>query len=144
MPAPQRSRRSNGFLFGCLASGFVVVALVVGAIIYAGWFMSAGYKNDPDLKNALAMVRASPVAQSVLGVPIAVEGMESETFSTATGDGKTVSYTVKLKGARAEGQVHVMLHSDGGEMKVVSIVLTGPGNERYTLSSQQTAPASSI
>ena len=75
---------------------------------------------------------------------IAIESMESETFSAITGKGKTVSYTMKLKGSRAEGQLHVMLHSAGGEMKIVSMVLTGPDNERYNLTAPQTGPSNSI
>lgn len=119
---------------------------MVGALaLYGGWFFSQGFKHDRNLETAMAAVRGNAVAHAVLGDGIAVESMESETFSAVTGKGKTVSYTVKLKGNRAEGQLHVMLHSTGGNMKIVSMVLTGPDNERYNLTaSSGTTPSSSI
>jgi hypothetical protein len=143
-PAPV-PRRSNGILWGCVGSLLVVAALVGGLLLYGGWFFLDGFKNDRDLETALAVVRGNPVAHAVLGDSIAIEGMESETFSAATGSGKTVSYTVRLKGNRAQGQLHVMLHSAGGDMKIVSMVLTGPDNARYNLTSPEAAaPSNSI
>ena len=142
-PPPRRTGR--GLVLGCLGLTVLIIAAIAGLGLYASWTMNEGYRNDPHLKSALEMVRASPVAQSVLGAPIDVEGMQSEAFTTTSGVGRTVSYTVKLKGARAEGSVHVMLHSEGGDMKIVSVVLTGPDDERYTITSQQqTAPPNSI
>jgi hypothetical protein len=137
-------RRSNGFLWGCL--GLIVAAVAVaGALtLYGGWFLSQGFKHDRNLEAAMAVIRVSPVAHAVLGDGIAIESMESETFSAVTGKGKTVSYTVKLKGNRAEGQLHVMLHSAGGDMKIVSMVLTGPDSERYNLTASGSVPSSSI
>ena len=141
---PEPVRRSQGCLWGCLGSILVVAALAGGLIVYGGWFFSHGFKTDHNLETAMAAVRLSPVAHAVLGEGIAIESMESETFSAITGKGKTVSYTMKLKGSRAEGQLHVMLHSAGGEMKIVSMVLTGPDNERYNLTAPQTGPSNSI
>jgi len=143
-PVPPR-HAGRRFVLGCFGFGALALVVLAGLAFYASWTMTQAYRNDPHLKSAIAMVRASPVAQSVLGAPIDVEDMESEAFTTTTGTGKTVSYTVKLKGARAEGSVHVMLHSDGGDMKIVSVVLTGPDDERYTIDAeQQAAPANSI
>ena len=137
-------RRSHGCLWGCLGSLAVVAAIAGGLIVYGGWFFAQGYKSDGNLDTAMAALRTNPVAHAVLGDGIAIESMESETFSAVTGKGKTVSYTVKLRGNRAEGQLHVMLHSAGGDMKIVSMVLTGPDNERYNLTASQTQPSSSI
>jgi len=137
-------RRSHGCLWGCLGSLAVVAAIAGGLIVYGGWFFAQGYKSDRNLDTAMAALRTNPVAHAVLGDGIAIESMESETFSAVTGKGKTVSYTVKLRGNRAEGQLHVMLHSAGGDMKIVSMVLTGPDNERYNLTASQTQPSSSI
>ncbi len=137
-------RRSHGWLWGCLGSALIMVAIVGGLLLYAGWFFSHGFRNDRNLETAMAAVRANPVAHAVLGDGISIESMESETFSAVTGKGKTVSYTVKLKGNRAEGQLHVMLHSAGGDMKIVSMVLTGPDNERYNLTTSEAAPSNSI
>ena len=136
--------RSHGCLWGCLGSLAVVAAIAGGLIVYGGWFFAQGYKSDRNLDTAMAALRTNPVAHAVLGDGIAIESMESETFSAVTGKGKTVSYTVKLRGNRAEGQLHVMLHSAGGDMKIVSMVLTGPDNERYNLTASQTQPSSSI
>ena len=137
-------RRSHGCLWGCLGSLAVVAAIAGGLIVYGGWFFAQGYKSDRNLDTAMAALRTNPVAHAVLGDGIAIESMESETFSAVTGKGKTVSYTVKLRGNRAEGQLHVMLHYAGGDMKIVSMVLTGPDNERYNLTASQTQPSSSI
>jgi hypothetical protein len=137
-------RRSHGCLLGCLGSLAVVAAIAGGLIVYGGWFFAQGFKSDRNLNIAMAALRTNPVAHAVLGDGIAIESMESETFSAVTGKGKTVSYTVKLRGNRAEGQLHVMLHSAGGDMKIVSMVLTGPDNERYNLTASQTQPSSSI
>lgn len=137
-------RRSHGCLWSCLGAVLLVAAVAGGIVLYGGWLFSQGFKHDHNLETAMAAVRASPVAQAVLGDGIAIESMQSETFSAITGKGKTVSYTVKLKGNRAEGQLHVMLHSTGGDMKIVSMVLTGPDNERYNLTASQSVPSSSI
>lgn len=137
-------RRSHSCLWGCLGSILLVAAMVGALALYGGWFFSQGFKHDRNLETAMAAVRGNAVAHAVLGDGIAVESMESETFSAVTGKGKTVSYTVKLKGNRAEGQLHVMLHSTGGNMKIVSMVLTGPDNERYNLTASGTTPSSSI
>ena len=138
-------RRSHSCLWGCLGSILLVAGMVGALALYGGWFFSQGFKHDRNLETAMAAVRGNAVAHAVLGDGIAVESMESETFSAVTGKGKTVSYTVKLKGNRAEGQLHVMLHSTGGNMKIVSMVLTGPDNERYNLTaSSGTTPSSSI
>lgn len=142
---PSSSRGSgHGFLFGCLGLVLFVIVAIAGLVAYGNWYMNEGYRNDPQLQSALAMVRVSPVAQGVLGMPITVEGVESESFSTASGKGKTVSYTVRLKGSRAEGSVHVMLHSDRGGMKIVSVILTGPDDERYTITQQPGSSQNSI
>lgn len=138
-------RRSHGCLWGCLGSIIIVAAVAGGLVLYGGWFVSQGFKSDRNLETAMARIRANPIAHAVLGDGIAVESMESETFTAVTGKGKTVSYTVKLKGNRAEGQLHVTLHSAGGDMKIVSMVLTGPDNERYNLTAPETAvPSNSI
>jgi len=144
-PAPRQLHRSRSALFGW--AGLIVVAaiLVCAAVVYGSWFFAEGYRNDQGLKDALALVKASPVAQSILGDSIAIEDMQSETFSATTGNGRTMSYTVRLKGRRAEGFLHVMLHSQGNETKIVSIVLTGPDDERYNLTAPEvTAPLRSI
>ena len=138
------TRRSHGCLWSCVGLVVAAVVLVGGLALYGGWFFSQGFRHDRNLETAMAAVRVNPVAHAVLGDGIAVESMQSETFSAITGKGKTVSYTVKLKGNRAEGQLHVMLHSAGGDMKIVSMILTGPDNERYNLTAPGTAPASSI
>jgi hypothetical protein len=121
---------------GCLGLIAVVVIGIGGLLAYNGWFISTGYKNDPNLQQALVAVRGNSVAHAVLGDGIEIESMQSETLTAATGHGKTVAYTVELKGSRAEGSLHVMLHSSGSEkMKIVSMVLTGPDSERYNLTS---------
>jgi hypothetical protein len=144
-PSQPRPHRSRGHHLGCAGLALATAILVCAAFVYGGWFFAQGYRNDPGLKNALAVVRANPVAQSILGDGIAIEDMQSETFSATTGHGKTVSYTVRLKGKRAEGLLHVMLHSVGSDTKIVSIVLTGPDEERYNLTAPEVAaPAGSI
>lgn len=128
----------------CLGLILIVVIGVGALVAYNGWFFSSGYKDDPNLQNALTVVRANSVAQAVLGNGIAIESMQSETLTAVTGHGKTVAYTVQLKGSRAEGSLHVMLHSGGKEkMKIVSMVLTGPDNERYNLTSSSGTSATS-
>jgi hypothetical protein len=146
-PVPMPPRRRGGCVMGCLALIVIVVVGVGSLFTYNGWFMSTGYKNDPNLQSALSAVRGNSVAHAVLGDGIEIESMQSETLTAATGRGKTVAYTVELKGSRAEGSLHVMLHSSGSEkMKIVSMVLTGPDNERYNLtsSSNNAAPSDSI
>src|SRR5258708_39414184 len=91
-------RRSHGLFWGCLGSIILVAAIVGGLLLYGGWVVFQGYKHDRNLETAMAAVRVNPVAHAVLGDGIAVESMESETFSATTGNGKTVSYAVKLKG----------------------------------------------
>jgi hypothetical protein len=90
----------------------------------------------------MTQVRANPVAREILGSDIVVEGMESETFSALTGTGKTVTYSLRLKGDKGEGRLHVVLHSAGHEMKLVSLVLTGPDEQRYNLTGAGTSPPS--
>jgi hypothetical protein len=138
-------RRSHGIVWGCVVSVILIAALVGGLMLYGGWFFYEGFRHDRDLETALAAVRGNPVAHAVLGDGIAIEDMESETFSATTGNGKTVSYTVRLRGNRGQGQLHIMLHSAGGDMKIVSMVLTGPDNARYNLRASETpVPANSI
>jgi hypothetical protein len=143
-PVPVPARRGGGCFTGCIAL-VLVIAIGIGSLIaYNGWFFATGYKNDPNLQSALTTVRANTIAHAVLGDGIAIESMQSETLTAVTGHGKTVAYTVRLKGSRAEGSLHVMLHSTGnGQMKIVSMVLTGPDNERYNLTSSGNNPTPS-
>jgi hypothetical protein len=139
-PAPPV--RSHGCLWSCLAT-FVLLAIVgAGGLFYGGWFVYQGYKDDPALRSAMTLVRENPVAREVLGGDIVIESMESEIFSATTGTGKTVTYALLLKGDKGEGRLHVMLHSSGHEMKIVSMVLTGPDDQRYNLSGAKAAPPS--
>lgn len=142
-PVPAPPRRGGGCIMSCLGLILIVVIGIGGLFAYSGWFFTNGYKDDPNLQNAMTSVRANSVAQAVLGNGIAIESMQSETLTAVTGQGKTVAYTVQLKGSRAEGSLHVMLHSGGKEkMKIVSMVLTGPDNERYNLTSSGTSTTS--
>jgi hypothetical protein len=116
-----------------------------GSLFYGGWFLREGFRSDPSLDHAISIVRANPTAREVLGDDISVESMQSETFSATTGKGKTVTYTLRLKGQKAEGSLHLMLHSSGKEMKIVSMVLTGPDDQRYNLTGAgSTVPSNSI
>lgn len=142
-PSPQR-QGSGRFALGCAGLAIAGLAVVLAIALYGGWFFAEGYKHDQGLNSALALVRSNSVAQSILGEDIAIEEMQSETFSATTGDGRTVSYIVRLKGRRAEGLLHVMLHSQGNDTKIVSIVLTGPDDERYNLTAPESTPARSI
>jgi hypothetical protein len=135
--------RSHGCLWSCLAAVFLFAAVGAGALYYGGWFISQGYRSDPALESAMMQVRTNPVARDVLGDNIAIESMESEMFSAATGTGKTVTYSLRLKGAKGEGRLHVVLHSAGHDMKIVSMVLTGPDDQRYNLTGAAAAPPSS-
>jgi cytochrome oxidase complex assembly protein 1 len=126
-------RRSHGLLWGCLGIVLLIVAGAGGAALYGYWVVHEGFHNDPALQHAMTEVRSNRIAQDVLGGSIVIESMESETFSTATGKGKTVTYALHVKGDKAEGELHILLHSSGHEMKIVSMVLTGPDDERYNL-----------
>jgi hypothetical protein len=121
----------------------VLAGVSFGALFYGSWFVYQGYKSDPALERAMTQVRANPVAREILGSDIVVESMESETFSAITGTGKTVTYSLRLKGDKGEGRLHVVLHSAGHEMKIVSLVLTGPDEQRYNLTGVGAAPPSS-
>lgn len=138
------SRRSGGCLRGCLGAILLFAIVVGGLVFYSGWTIYHGLKNDHAVEIALSTVRANPTAVSVLGGDIAIEQVEGETFTSVTGSGKTVSYVMKLRGNRAEGQLHVIFHSQAREeMKIVSMILTGPDEERYNLISPR-PPAGSI
>jgi cytochrome oxidase complex assembly protein 1 len=140
-PAPGKSR---GYLWGCLAALVLVAIVAGGAPFYGAWLLREGFRNDPALQNAMAQVRSNHVAQDVLGNGIVVESMESETFSATKGKGKTVTYALHVKGDKAAGELHILLHSSGREMKIVSMVLTGPGEERYNLTGVVPSPSGSI
>jgi hypothetical protein len=123
----------------------LAAAIGTGALFYSGWFFYQGFQNDPTLQSTMKLVRANRVAQEVLGNDIVIESVESETFSAATGKGKTVTYSLRLKGNKAEGHLHVLFHSAGHALKIVSMVLTGPDEARYNLTNGQTAtPSNSI
>ena len=123
----------------------LVVLLGAGAFFYGSWFFQGGFRTDPALQNAMAQVRVNRTAHDVLGSGIVVESMESEIFSATTGKGKTVTYALHVKGDKGEGELHIMLHSAGQKMKIVSMVLTGPDEQRYNLTgAQPTTPSNSI
>jgi hypothetical protein len=125
---------------------FALAVLVgAGALFYGSWFLQQGFRTDPALQNAMAQVRNNEVAHDVLGGGIVVESMESETFSAIKGKGRTVNYALRVKGDKGEGELHIMLHSSGHKMKIVSMVLTGPDEQRYNLTGAETTlPSNSI
>ena len=122
----------------------LVIAAAGGAALYGYWKVHEGFRSDPALQHAMAQVRSNRIAQDVLGSSIVIESMESETFSAATGKGKTVTYALHVKGDKAEGELHILLHSSGREMKIVSMVLTGPGDERYNLTGAEALRSGAI
>jgi hypothetical protein len=122
----------------------LIAVATAGAFLYGKWMLQEGFRNDPALQRALGEVRRNHVAQDVLGNGIVIETIESETFSATTGKGKTVTYALHVKGDKAEGELHILLHSSGHEMKIVSMVLTGPGEERYNLTAAPSQNAGSI
>jgi hypothetical protein len=133
---PPPPRRRHGCLWGCVGILVLAAALIAAFVSYSDWFFSSGYKSNPQIQTALTVVRGNTVAHAVLGDAIAMESVESETLTAVKGHGKTVAYTIHLKGSRAEGRLHVMFHSDGKKgMTIVSMILTGPDDQRYNLTS---------
>jgi hypothetical protein len=141
-PASAPRPRSHGCLFSCLGIVGLIVLAGAGAMLYSGWFVYEGFRNDATLQMAMSQVKANRVARDVLGDNIVIESMESETISAATGHGKSVAYAVRLRGSKGEGLLHVLFHSGGHDMKIVSMVLTGPDEERYNLSGSGPPPPS--
>lgn len=122
----------------------LILIATTAAFFYGKWMLQEGFRNDPALQHALGEVRKNRVAHDVLGNGIVIETIESETFSATKGKGKTVTYALHVKGDKAEGELHILLHSSGHEMKIVSMVLTGPGEERYNLTAVPSPNAGSI
>ena len=145
VPTP---RRSHGCLWSCLAVLLIVALAAGGTIYFAGGPIVAlyrGIKNDPTLQLAMTVVRNDRVAREVLGDDIAIESVDSESFTATIGKGRTATYTALLRGTKGEGRMHVTLHSSGDEMKIVSIVLTGQDGERYNITGKPpTTPSGSI
>ena len=126
-------RRSHGCVWGCLALALLLIAVGGGAFWWGQWYVTQGVKADPSLQTAMNAVRMSGTARDVLGDNIQIESVESENFVSTLGSGTTRTYTATLKGTKSEATLHVTLHSNGKDMKVVSIILTAPDGTRYNL-----------
>lgn len=137
-----RSLRSASHARGRLLGSLAVVA-VLALLITAGIYLGVGYRFggfelDRGLKAAMTLVRHDSVAQEVLGDGIKIERVEGrEFFLPVKGEGDTSTHTVRLRGSKAEGVLHVTLHSSGHDLKIVAMVLTGPDGERHILAHDQ-------
>ena len=136
-------RRTHGCLWGCLGVLVLVALIGGGAFVWSGWYIFEGYKNDPALQVAITAVESDRTARDVLGSDIKVTGMKSEIFTDTMTSGRSATYSVDLKGSKAEGKLHVTLHSQGEGMKIVAMVLTGPDGTRYNLTNNTVTPSSS-
>lgn len=136
-------RRSRGCLWSCLGVVLLFVVIAGGALLWGDWYIHSGFKRDSALQRAMTVVREDHQARAVLGDDIQVISVQSERFSGVVGAERTrtATYTVTLKGSKGQGRLHVTLHSDGGAMQLVSMVLTGPDGTRYNLTDDSITPS---
>lgn len=115
-----------------------ILAVVITGIYLGIGYRFGGFELDRGLKAAMTLVRHDSVAQQVLGNGIQIEKVEGrEYFLPERGEGHSSTHTVRLKGSKGEGVLHVTLHSSGRDLKIVAMVLTGPDGERHILAHDQ-------
>jgi hypothetical protein len=111
----------------------ILVVGLGGFFGYSAWVLHQGFKNDPRLQTIMAIVRHDARAEAVLGRNIEIIGVESHTFAMTTETGKTASYTLRLIGSNGEGVLEVNLDLNGGEARVILMILTGTDGHPHTL-----------
>ncbi|GEM_PF-5843746 len=127
-----RRRWDSGFLWGCLTPILIVGLLVVGAIVYAGYYMTLGYKKDASLQTILAAVQSNPVARAALGDHIEVSGIPTYNFRYDA-NGHSATYVFSVQGSRAQGSVGASVVISGGQTQIKILSLTGPDGHIYNL-----------
>jgi hypothetical protein len=138
MSEPQRvvyveRPRGNGCLWGCLGVALLVSLPFLVAGGYGAWFLQHGFRESPMMRAAIAMTERDGLAQSVLGRPITVTGVEGNAFNFSTGLGARNAYVLQLEGPRGAGTLAVTSHTESGQAKIDSMVLTGPDGRHYDL-----------
>jgi len=136
-----RRRFGAGFAWGCLTPILIVGLVVIAAVAYGGYYLIAGFKNDPSLQAVLSAVQKNPIARGVLGDPIELAGMPAYSFNYNT-SGHTASYAFNVHGSKADGQVKAGVVIDGGRTTIKALQLTGPDGQTYDL--MKTAPSDAV
>lgn len=142
-PPPPRS--GHGCVWGCLIAAAIAIAAIIGAISYSGWWLYAGFRNDPTLNVVINTVNGDQIARSVLGDNIEITNLESSNISEDLNTGRHAAYVAHLRGSRGEGSLAVTVDGSGDHSHIKSMILTGPEGRTYDLTrSESMAPPGSI
>jgi hypothetical protein len=107
---------------------------------YGTWFLSDGYRRDPAFRAAAELVAQDGLVHLVLGRDAAVTGIEGNAFSFVPGMGASNAAILRLEGSKGSGTLAVTSHTQAGQTKFDSMVLTGPDGQRYDLLNHNTLP----
>lgn len=131
---PQTSSVNRGILWGCIAPIVAVVLIAGGWLFYNTYYYTSGYKEAPGLPEAMAAVRASPIAKRMLGDDIQISQMELNMPSNARQNGRRIFYKVHVKGSKAEGEVQTSVLLEGATgIKITNLRLIGPDDTPVNL-----------
>jgi hypothetical protein len=130
---PTSRPRSGGCLKGCLLALALLLlpALLAGG--YGAWFLWQGFRNNPTLVAVGELVRRDGIAEAVLGEDIHITGVAGNAFSFVPGLGARSAYVVGLTGSKASGTLAIESHIQSGQVRIDSMILSGPDGERYDL-----------
>jgi hypothetical protein len=126
-------RAGRGCLWGCLGVAAIVLMPLIFAWGYTAWIVYTGFRENPMMRTAVEMAQRDGLAQQALGPDIAVEGVANSIFSFMPGTGTRNGYTLELSGAKGRGTLEVTSHGRGAQLKIDSMILTGPDGSRYDL-----------
>jgi Cytochrome oxidase complex assembly protein 1 len=126
------SHFGTGVLVGCLAPLALIGLLIVGGLIYGGYYLFNGYKHDASLQTVMAAVQHNPIAHAVLGDNIAIAGMPSYNFRYNAGR-HYASYVFSVRGSKANGTIHAGVSIAAGKTTIRALMLTGPDGRNYEL-----------
>ena len=128
--APPRRHRS-GCLMGCLGAVLFVILAVGGLVGVTAWTLYHDIHGDGRLSAILDTVRGDERATAVIGGGFSV--MEIERRSFPTKGGQALAYHLVLVGPNGESTLDARLEPSRDGLKLVSIILTGPGGQTLWL-----------
>jgi len=132
-PSAPPPHSGSGCLKGCLIALALLLLPVALVGAYGGWFLWQGFRHDPVVRAVSELVRHDGMAETALGENIQITGIEGSAFSFVPGLGARSDYVVTLEGSKASGRLAVDATVQHGQVHILSMILTGPGGDRYDL-----------